>query len=79
MAKLSKLKYFNLIQTKSPSSFTIGNTKEFNDYTGEGICEEIKVPISIKFKSLSDSLAHPYAPGKTEMDNCDFEKFGRPE
>jgi hypothetical protein len=28
---------------------------------------------------LNESLFSPYAPGKNELDNCDFEKFGRPE
>lgn len=28
---------------------------------------------------MSESLVNPFAPGKNELDNCDFEKFGRPE
>jgi len=31
------------------------------------------------FRSLKDSLVTPYAPGRSELDNCDFCKFGRPE
>lgn len=67
------------IKVKSPTSFTIGNTTKFGDYRGEGMCEQVKVPVQFDFKSLNESLISPYAPGKGEMDNCDFEKFGRPE
>jgi ubiquitin-activating enzyme E1 len=31
------------------------------------------------FKSFNDSLSCPFAPGRSDMDNCDFEKWGRPE
>ena len=63
---------------KSPTSFTIGDTSSFSPYTGEGFVEQVKVPVNISFKSLSESLIAPVAPGKDQLDECDFDKLGRP-
>lgn len=31
------------------------------------------------FKSFEDSLLCPMAPGRSDLDICDYEKWGRPE
>lgn len=70
-----------VIDEKSPFTFTlvgIDSTK-FNPYTREGIVEQVKMPVNLSFKKLEESLSKPYAPGKTELDICDWEKIGRPE
>ena len=68
------------IEIIDPYSFKLDlNTKSFSAYTKGGIVEQTKVPFNVQFKKLSESLVNPYAPGKNELDNCDFEKFGRPE
>ncbi|KAL4461677.1 hypothetical protein ABPG72_016686 [Tetrahymena utriculariae] len=69
------------IEEKSPFTFTLVgvDTTKFQPYLREGIVEQVKVPVQIAFKSLGESLSKPYAPGKNELDICDWEKFGRPE
>lgn len=62
----------------SPHSFAIGDTSNFNDYIREGIVEHVNVPEPMAFRSFEESLVIPYAPGKNELDNCDFEKWDRP-
>jgi ubiquitin-activating enzyme E1 len=67
------------ITVKSPFLFSIGDTTNFSPYLREGIVEQVKVPVKFPFKSFGDSLTHPIAPEKNEMDLCDWEKIGRPE
>jgi ubiquitin-activating enzyme E1 len=67
------------IKVTSPYSFTIGDTSSFGDYQREGICEQVKVPKKLEFKTFGQSLNFPCAPGRTDLDLCDWEKFGRPE
>jgi hypothetical protein len=63
----------------SPHSFAIGDTSSFDDYKREGTVEHVKVPEPMSFRSFESSLLIPYAPDRFEMDNCDFEKWMRPE
>lgn len=69
------------IDEKSPFTFTLvgTDTSSFTPYLREGIVEQVKVPVTFAFKSLGESISKPYAPGKNELDICDWEKFGRPE
>jgi ubiquitin-activating enzyme E1 len=43
------------------------------------VAEQVKVPKKLSFKTFSDSLPHPYAPDRNDLDLCDWEKIGRPE
>lgn len=63
----------------SPYTFSIGDTRGFSLYQREGLCEQVKIPKKIEFKSFSDSLINPYAPERNDLDMFDWEKFGRPE
>lgn len=67
------------IQVTSPFSFKIGDTSQFSDYHRQGICEQVKVPKQLAFKTFTKSLTHPWAPERTDLDLCDWEQFGRPE
>ena len=40
------------VTVKSPHTFSIGDTSEFSAYDINGIAEQVKVPITIKFNSL---------------------------
>lgn len=46
------------IRVTSPFSFSIEDTTEFTDYKRGGRAEEVKVPFSIRFKTLKDSLTN---------------------
>ena len=50
------------ITVKSPTSFTIGDTRKFNAYVSGGIATEVKVPVDMKFHPLEKSLRYPYPP-----------------
>lgn len=67
------------ITVKSPHTFSIGDTTEFNDYDSNGRAEQVKVPVSFKFNSLEKSLLNPFAPGRKELDLCSWDKIGRSE
>lgn len=68
------------IQVKSPFSFAIkADTTKFGAYTREGIANQVKVPVEMKFKSFANSLKTPWAPDREELDLTDWAKFGRPE
>jgi len=64
----------------SPIAFTINqDTTNWSKYIRNGVVEQIKVPQTIKFKSLEDSLRAPLGPGFPDLENPDLEKWGRPE
>lgn len=56
-----------------PHTFKIGDTSGFSDYTKGGIFTRVKMPKSLHFKSLRDSLEAP------EFLISDFAKFDRPQ
>jgi len=47
------------ITSIGPFSFKIGDTSSFNEHTGGGRCTQVKMPTTINFKSLQDSLKDP--------------------
>lgn len=68
------------IEVKSPFEFLINvDTTKFQPYAREGIVEQVKVPVDYSFKSLEQALTTPYGIGRTELDICDWAKFGMPE
>jgi hypothetical protein len=44
-------KQFKIV-VKSPHSFSIGDTSSFSVYESNGIAEQVKVPVFLKFNSL---------------------------
>lgn len=68
------------IKVLSPHSFTINaDTTQFEKYQRNGIVEQIKVPHTISFKSLEESLQAPLGPEFPALENPDLDKWGRPE
>lgn len=63
---------------RSPFTFSIGDTRGFSDYKGNGFGEQIKVPVHLKFKPFAEAVDCPFPPGKSDIDNPDLEKFMRP-
>jgi len=47
------------IKVLSPSSFSIGDTSSFSDYSREGIVAQVKVPVKFAFHPLRAQLADP--------------------
>ncbi|TFK68587.1 ubiquitin-activating enzyme E1 [Pluteus cervinus] len=60
------------VSVKGPYTFTIGDTQNLSDYTAGGIFTQVKMPKTIKFKPLRESLQEP------EFFFTDFAKFDRP-
>ncbi|KAJ7774253.1 ubiquitin activating enzyme [Mycena maculata] len=60
------------ISVKGPYTFTIGDTTNFQTYKTGGIFTQVKMPKTIEFKSLQESLKAP------EFFITDFAKFDRP-
>jgi len=68
------------IKVISPIAFTIDqDTTNWSKYIRNGVAEQIKLPITIHFKSLEESLKHPLGPELPSFENPDLEKWGRPE
>ncbi|KAJ7283525.1 ubiquitin activating enzyme [Mycena rebaudengoi] len=60
------------VSVKGPYTFTIGDTSNLGMYKAGGIFNQVKMPKTIEFKSLAESLKAP------EFFITDFAKFDRP-
>ena len=60
------------IKVLGPYTFSIGDTSGFSPYVRGGIANQVKMPKTVQFKSLKESLAAP------EFFITDFAKFDRP-
>lgn len=60
------------ITVTGPHTFKIGDTSAFSAYTSGGLFTKVKVPKTLNFKSLSESLANP------DFVISDYAKFDRP-
>lgn len=60
------------IEVKGPYTFSIGETSNLSNYTKGGIVTQVKMPTTIKFKSMRDALKEP------EVIPTDFGKFEEP-
>lgn len=60
------------ITVLSPQSFKIGDTSQFKEYESGGIFTQVKMPKTLNFKSLEESLSTP------DFFISDFAKFDRP-
>ena len=61
------------ITVLGPYTFGIGNTTGFSDYVRGGIATQVKMPKTVSFKPLRESINTP------EFLISDFAKFGRPQ
>ena len=52
-------KKYRKIENKSLDSFYIGDISKYSDYLGNGIVEEVRVPIKMNHKSLEKRLEEP--------------------
>ncbi|XP_060606462.1 ubiquitin-like modifier-activating enzyme 1 isoform X1 [Ruditapes philippinarum] len=60
------------IKWLGPYTFSIGDTKKFSPYQKGGIVTKVKMPTTIKFKSIKEAVNAP------EFVMTDFAKFDRP-
>jgi ubiquitin-activating enzyme E1 len=60
------------VSVLGPYTFSIGDTAGLSPYTGGGVATQIKMPVSVDFKSFSKALKDP------EFVLTDFGKFDRP-
>lgn len=60
------------IKVLGPYTFSIGDTSNLSDYVRGGYATQVKVPKTVNFKSLKDSLISP------EFQISDFAKMERP-
>ncbi|XP_057312702.1 ubiquitin-like modifier-activating enzyme 1 isoform X2 [Hydractinia symbiolongicarpus] len=60
------------IKVLGPYTFSIGDTSTFSDYVRGGVVSQVKVPKTIHFKSLRESIKQP------EFLFTDFAKFDHP-
>lgn len=65
------------IKFVSPYAFSIDDTSAFEEYTREGIVEQVKVPTKFNFHSFEETLKNPALAGPLVV--SDLGKFGRPE
>lgn len=66
------------IEYISPISIGIGDISSFGEYTNGGIMEQVKVPKTYSYKSLTERFENPYNNNKVP-DPIDLSKFGRNE
>eukprot|EP00743_Colponemidia_sp_Colp-15_P000554 GILK01000622.1.p1 GENE.GILK01000622.1~~GILK01000622.1.p1 ORF type:complete len:1037 (+),score=209.76 GILK01000622.1:77-3187(+) len=67
------------IKVLGPYSFSIEDTRQYSDYARQGIVHQVKVPVTLKFKSLESMVSHPVAEGEYCLMVPDLAKFGRSE
>lgn len=68
------------IKVLSPFAFTIdADTTNFGKYVRNGLAEQVKVPVTVTFKGLEESLQAPLGTDLPPFENPDLEKWGRPE
>jgi ubiquitin-activating enzyme E1 len=60
------------VQVLGPYTFSVGDTSGFSPYTGGGVATQVKMPMTINFKSFREALADP------EFVLTDFSKSERP-
>ena len=60
------------------NSFSICDTTEFAAYEREGMCDLVKVPVTLKFKSFQESLMDPVSINRESLDIVDLSKPDRP-
>ncbi len=60
------------IKVLGPYTFSIGDTSAYSEYKTGGTFQQVKMPKTLSFKPLKDSLASP------EFFITDFAKFDRP-
>lgn len=63
------------VETINASSFKIGDTSKFEAYIGNGLCKQIKSPITLKFNSFEETLASKEIPFDSNMGIHDFMKI----
>lgn len=61
-----------VVTSAGPYTFSIGDTSKFGDYIQGGIVTQVKMPKTVSFKSIKESLSAP------EFVLTDFAKFDRP-
>lgn len=80
MAELNDLEPVRITVIDGFSFKIYHNCNQFNDYTMQGLVENIKMPQKIKFHSLEESVINPAASSPEMMLMCpDFRLFGRSE
>uniref|UniRef100_A0A7S1GCU7 Ubiquitin-activating enzyme E1 C-terminal domain-containing protein n=1 Tax=Bicosoecida sp. CB-2014 TaxID=1486930 RepID=A0A7S1GCU7_9STRA len=57
----------------------IGDTSKLSPYSGGGTLTQVKKPIVKRYRSLSDNIVQPVAPGQWGLAFTDGAKFGRAE
>jgi len=67
------------IKVTGKYSFAIGDTTHLKPYLREGIVEQVKVPVNIKFNSYEHSISMPLPEGEGALMVPDLGKFGRSE
>lgn len=60
------------INSLGPYTFSIGDVSKFSPYVRGGVATQVKMPVTVEFKSLRDALKEP------EFVMTDFAKFDRP-
>jgi ubiquitin-activating enzyme E1 len=60
------------IKVLGPYTFSIGNTSDFTSYASGGIVTQVKMPITMTFKTLAEAESAP------ELMVSDFAKFDHP-
>mmetsp|Transcript_25362 Transcript_25362/g.33102 ORF Transcript_25362/g.33102 Transcript_25362/m.33102 type:complete len:1104 (+) Transcript_25362:37-3348(+) len=66
-------------QVFDPFRLKIGDTSKFSDYINGGVITQVKKPFVKNFRSFSDNLWQPVAPGDFGLLFTDGAKFGRGE
>lgn len=61
------------VKVLGPYTFTIGDTTKFSEYVRGGIAIQVKMPKTVSFKPLKESIKHP------EFLMTDYGKFDYPE
>ena len=80
MVEINNISPAKIIKT-TPFSFTLAlDSSSFSDYTRQGTCENIKMPVEVSYHDWATSVVNPQASAEFgELMMTDFGKFGRSE
>jgi ubiquitin-activating enzyme E1 len=68
------------IKVLSPYAFTLNaDATNWGKYVRNGLAEQVKVPQSVNFRGLEESLQAPVGGDIPALENPDLDKWGRPE
>jgi len=78
MKEINNREPVEIVSVKGPFAFQIKlDTRQFGEYTRQGLVENIKVTKAASYHDLATSYKNPSASAGGYIQDCDLRNFGR--